>query len=203
MSAQAVVSRTAAEVREARFEYLRARIAVTDADDARTLAMLVIVHELLRREDAVEVDEQVVESGFDADRWPDAVAARLDVYGHVVARVRSEVSAVVPRGERVLVVSRGDDRLVDVPGVVAAHFPQDRGGGYAGHYPAEGAAALEHLEQLTAHGYAWLVLPASAFWWLDYYEELGLALRSRVAFADDDLAIYDLRRDGEERGART
>jgi hypothetical protein len=203
MSPSAVMAPSATELREARLAYLRARIAVTERDDARRQAMLVIVHEFLRREsEAATGGSPVAELSFDPERWPDAAVERLDVYAHVVGRVRSQVASVVPAGERVLVVSRGDERLVDLPGVVAAHFPQDRDGGYAGHYPADGAAAVEHLEQLRERGYAWLVVPATAFWWLDFYEDLALVVRPRAVHTDDDLAVYDLRRDGE-RGART
>ena len=48
-------------------------------------------------------------------------------------------------GSRLLVASRGDEALVRFRARAGAHFPQLEGGTYAGHYPADGAAAVAHL----------------------------------------------------------
>jgi glycosyltransferase involved in cell wall biosynthesis len=93
----------------------------------------------------------------------------MSEYERVVQRVRALVGATVPAGARVLVVSRGDGRLIDVPGRRAGHFPQTPTGLYAGHHPADGAVAVRELQRLGA-GY--LVVPETGRWWLEHYDEL-------------------------------
>jgi glycosyltransferase involved in cell wall biosynthesis len=91
-------------------------------------------------------------------------------------------------------VSRGDDRLVQLGDRRGWHFPRAEGGGYAGHYPADGAAAVEHLEALRAEGAGYLVLPATASWWLEHYPELRRRLEEpgRAVHRDDDCTVYAL-----------
>ena len=60
---------------------------------------------------------------------------------------------------------------MDLPGVRAGHFPQDADGGYCGFNPADGAEAIERLEALRSQGAQYLLVPASALWWLDHYAE--------------------------------
>jgi hypothetical protein len=99
-------------------------------------------------------------------------------YAELVSRVRDEVAATVPPGASVLVVSKGDAALLDLGGLSAAHFPQDAAGGYAGHHPRDGAAATAELEGLRRAGAEYLVIPATARWWLDFYAELAAYLAS-------------------------
>jgi hypothetical protein len=70
----------------------------------------------------------------------------------------------------VLVVSRGDGDLLRAVGDGARHFPQTATGAYAGHYPADSGEAINHLEELRAGGGGFLLLPATALWWLDHYQ---------------------------------
>jgi GT2 family glycosyltransferase len=100
-------------------------------------------------------------------------------YRHLVEQVRAAVEEHVPAGERVLVVSRGDRDLVELGEVEGAHFPQGADGGYLGHHPPDSEAALAHLEELREQGAGFLVLPATAEWWLEHYEELATRLRER------------------------
>lgn len=93
-------------------------------------------------------------------------------YREAVDRVRAQVRAAVPEGGRVLVVSRGDEALLRLGRREAGHFPQSPTGLYAGHYPADGAAAVAHLEELRAAGARYLAIPAEASWWLEHYSEL-------------------------------
>ena len=71
-----------------------------------------------------------------------------------------------------LVATRGDDAFLAFDGRRGWHFPRDRDGKYAGYYPADSEAAIAHLEELRAQGATHLVLPRTAFWWLDHYEGL-------------------------------
>ena len=118
-------------------------------------------------------------------------------YAELVSRVRSEVAAAVPAGAAALVVSKGDAELLAMPGVAAAHFPQAASGEYAGHHPRDGATATAELEALRRDGAEYLVIPATARWWLDFYEELAEHLASRaelVADVPDACLIYGLGR---------
>jgi hypothetical protein len=83
-------------------------------------------------------------------------------YRRLVRRVRELEGTVVPPDTTVLVVSKGDDDLVQLEGRRAWHFPRAADGGYAGYYPAYAAAAIAHLEALRAEGADHLVLPRTA-----------------------------------------
>jgi len=116
-------------------------------------------------------------------------------YAELVSRVQASVAEHVPPGSSVLVVSKGDASLVELPGVTAAHFPQDSGGGYAGHHPHDSATATAQLEELRRRGAEYLVLPASSRWWLDFYREFATHLASHgelVADLPDSCLIYGL-----------
>lgn len=98
-------------------------------------------------------------------------AATPEAYRALVERIRGVVSTAVPSSATVLVVSRGDDALLDLGGPQGSHFPQTDQGTYAGHHPADSAAAIAHLEALRGTGAEYLLLPRTAFWWLDHYTE--------------------------------
>lgn len=93
----------------------------------------------------------------------------MDDYRRVVERTRALVCAVVPPGEIVAVVSKGDAALLDLGGRRSWHFPQAPDGSYAGRYPANAAEAIDRLEALRRNGANFLVIPSTAFWWLDHY----------------------------------
>ena len=111
-----------------------------------------------------------------AEKWGEEwqpYERRLDAaYEASCARVRAAVAAHVPEQALVLVVSRGDDGLLALGNRDARHFPQGPDGEWAGHYPADGVAAVAHLEALRAQGARYLVFPPSAGWWLEHYTEL-------------------------------
>jgi hypothetical protein len=118
-------------------------------------------------------------------------------YADLVARVQATVAEHVPPGSSVLVVSKGDAALVELPGLAAAHFPQDASGAYAGHHPHDSAAATNELEELRRHGAEYLVLPATARWWLDFYEGFAAHLANHaelVADVPDACLVFGLGR---------
>jgi hypothetical protein len=118
-------------------------------------------------------------------------------YGELVSRVRAAVTGHVPPGASVLVVSKGDTALVELPGLAAAHFPQDASGAYAGHHPHDSAAATNELEELRRRGAEYLVLPATARWWLDFYGDFAAHLANHgelVADVPDACLIFGLGR---------
>ena len=98
-----------------------------------------------------------------------------------------------PRRARVLVVSRGDDHLVDLVGRRASHFPQARDGAYAGHHPADSDAAINHLEELREAGAQYLVIPGTSLWWLalcQFHEHLQR--RYRCIVHEPEYAAFSL-----------
>ena len=118
-------------------------------------------------------------------------------YADLVERVQAAVSEHVPPGSSVLVVSKGDAALVELPGLAVAHFPQDSSGGYAGHHPHDSAAATAELEELRRRGAEFLVLPATARWWLDFYADFATHLATHgelVAEVPDACIIFGLGR---------
>ena len=117
-----------------------------------------------------------------------------------LGRVRKAAEAHLPREGKVLVVSRGDQQLLDLGGRDAEHFPQTEAGVYSGYHPATSADAIEHLESLRSKGARFLIFPSTSFWWLDHYDDLRRHLESScrlVARSEDSCAIFDL--DGNER----
>ena len=110
--------------------------------------------------------------------------------------MRTMVEAALPAGAIALVVSKGDERLLAFSGRTGWHFLRDEQGLYAGHHPADSAAAIEALERLRRHGAGYLVIPQVALWWLDHYAGLRehLDRQARVVARHDRTAvIYALR----------
>jgi GT2 family glycosyltransferase len=113
-------------------------------------------------------------------------------YRQLVHRIRQVVRMHLPDDAQVIVVSKGDDDLLDLDGRPAQHFPQEQDGGYAGYYPADSCAAMDHLETLRARGGDFLLFPKIAFWWLDHYVEFRryLDARYRCIWNDENCIIY-------------
>lgn len=158
---------------------------------------------LLHHAQAVEQEVGALQEQL-AAAFPDAPLARAGTspflgYRRLVGRLRHVVREAVPAGATVMVVSRGDDELVDLGDRAAWHFPQAEHGGYLGHHPRDSADAIARLESLRARGGEYLVLPSTAFWWLDHYADFARHLEDRyrpVARRPDTCLVYALA--GEE-----
>jgi len=94
-------------------------------------------------------------------------------YSELTERIRALVAERLPAQATVLVVSRGDERLLALGDRRAWHFPQEDGGGYAGHHPGDSGEAIAHLEELRARGGEFILFPQTGLWWLDHYRELA------------------------------
>ncbi len=145
-----------------------------------------------RLEEQVRALQQLVEDA--APQTPDAFAASRRLgYRRLVDRVRTAVVETVPTGAEVLVVSRGDRELVKLERREARHFPQDPDGRYLGHHPRDSDEAIAWLEDLRGGGAEYLVLPSTAYWWLDHYRDFAEHLRRRYPVTDLDVcSIYRL-----------
>lgn len=116
-------------------------------------------------------------------------------YPALVERIRGIARAAVPAGAVVAVVSRGDDDLIRLDGLVGWHFPQTPRGTYAGFHPGTSADAVRELAAVRERGAAYLLLPATEFWWLDHYEGFRSHLEDHhrlMLRTEDTCAIYSL-----------
>jgi hypothetical protein len=94
----------------------------------------------------------------------------------------------------VLVASRGAEELVSFEAHDGWHFPQLGDGTYAGQHPADAEDAIGELERLRGRGAEYLVLPATALWWLDHYGGFRDHLERfpRLVDEEDTGVIFDL-----------
>lgn len=124
----------------------------------------------------------------------DEVTRELN-YMRFTAAVADIVRSTVPAGERVAIVSKGDDRLVQWSGQDVVHFPQGKGGEYLGFHPADSAAAIKNLEAARRRGVAYLVIPNTASWWLTHYQDFAEHLDERYGqvWANETCRIYQLK----------
>jgi hypothetical protein len=115
-------------------------------------------------------------------------------YKQVLGKVREAVGGAIPADATVLVVSRGDEELLELDGRTAWHFPRGQDGKYSGYHPKDSDAALAHLDEWRIRGAQYLVLPATGFWWLDFYGDFASTLRRGhgVVFEDDSCIIFRL-----------
>jgi GT2 family glycosyltransferase len=127
--------------------------------------------------------------------WEPYARRRKADYESLTARIRAVVANELPARATVLVVSRGDDQLLDLGGRRAWHFPEAEGGGWAGYHPADSAEAVAQLERLRKRGGEFILFPKTNLWWLDHYEGLREHLESRysaVVERDDTCVIFAL-----------
>jgi glycosyltransferase involved in cell wall biosynthesis len=132
-----------------------------------------------------------------------------DAYAEMVDRFTRRVRRALPPSATVAVVSKGDQKLLNIDGRQAWHFPQRADGVYAGYYPPDGASAIDHLEIIREKGADFLALPPSAVWWLEKYPEFGRHLENkyRLLVRDDQagviFALFEpgARRDEEGNGS--
>lgn len=116
-------------------------------------------------------------------------APEWDATQRAIART---VRAIVPAAAGIAVVDKWDPTVLHLSRRRGWHFPDRRT--LPDGYPADCAAAVRHLEELRHRGAVYLVLPASAFWWLDHYPGLRRYLEAPgdPVHADDRCRIYRL-----------
>ena len=136
-----------------------------------------------------------------ATRWEGYAKRTTPEYEAVVERVRHFVCDNTPPGATVLVVSRGDEQLLQFDGRRGWHFPQLADGTYAGHYPADSEECIAGLEHLRSRGGEFLVIPETSGWWLQHYARFAAYLNAHFHPVRDPrsvVACYHL----SERAAR-
>jgi GT2 family glycosyltransferase len=153
--------------------------------------------QLLRR--AREIEQEIADLQADVAAVPGHdecfEPAEYLRYRSLLGKLRGVAQAELPSSATVVVISKGDEELLDLGVRRAWHFPQDARGGYAGHYPDSSSTAIAQLEELRNRGAEYLLVPATASWWLDRYPEFGQHLRSSYSLLVDDsevCSIYSL-----------
>lgn len=114
-----------------------------------------------------------------------------------VQRVQDVARSALPPNAAVLVISKGDDALLDLGCRKAGHFPQDEDGVYAGFHPASSDEAIEHLTTLRRQGFDYLLIPGPYFWWLEHYDKFARHLRNSfriVCYQEDTCMLFELKR---------
>ena len=124
------------------------------------------------------------------------VASRhLEHIAYAASNVRMllAVEQVLPPDAAVLMLSSGDDELVELVDSVARHFPAEVAG-YAGGLPSDGDDAIALLNRGRAEGADYLVVPAAGRWWLEAYPELAACLDAshQRVHVDGDAVVYRL-----------
>ncbi len=122
-------------------------------------------------------------------------------YRQLTRRIRELVRSALPPDAVVIVVSAGDDELLNLDSRRGWHFPQLEDGACAGAHPANSDEAIVHLEGLRARGGDFLLFPSTAFWWLEYYVEFKQHLESHyqvVVRHPETCLIFALRESATE-----
>ena len=130
----------------------------------------------------------------DAPEGINGYRPKRNSYPQVRRRIREVVNAELPTGSVVVVVSRGDDNLLQLGPRRGWHFPQTEAGVYAGFYPADSEEAIAHLEEIRRKGADYLLFPSTAFWWLGFYGDFQKYLESRYpcVCSDPSCLIFQL-----------
>jgi GT2 family glycosyltransferase len=127
-------------------------------------------------------------------------------YTACVRKIRETVRRALPRDATVVVVTKGDEGLLDLYGRRAWHFPQDSDGTYLWYYPPDGPSVIAQLESLRMQGAQYLLFPEPALWWLDRYPEFSSHLQRHysVLLRDEKCCvIFSLEENGTTSDAQS
>jgi glycosyltransferase involved in cell wall biosynthesis len=115
-------------------------------------------------------------------------------YTALKEQLKRIVASVLPADATLAVLSKGDDDLLRLGAHRAWHFPEGPGHKYAGHHPASSDEAIRYLEAIRKRGGQYLLLPNTAFWWLEHYSGFGRYLEEnyKLTHRDEHCWIWDL-----------
>jgi glycosyltransferase involved in cell wall biosynthesis len=139
-----------------------------------------------------EIVEQVMARPASSDARGQSGAKTKVTPDRVVAE---RIRTIAAPGDVVLVPVNSEGTVPDLAPERAWPFPQARDGA-PGEEPANGAAAITHLEAQRQRGARWFALPSSASGWRHRYPELldHLESRYRLVHHDEHVVLYELGR---------
>lgn len=144
----------------------------------------------------VDVDDQdIVPANFSSIRdVARFVATKKGIPVPEMAGFQQLVGNVLTANSTMLVVSRGDDRLVALGGHHCRHFPCTAGGEYAGHHPCDSDDAIARLEEQRTRGATHIAFPSDELWWLEHYKGLAAHLEATAhrSVRNDAGVVYAL-----------
>lgn len=170
-----------AEVAQLRLtvEQLRQRLSETEAElETARQAQKWLETALASQRHARQILESSIAAGYD----------------DTIAHIRERVRALVPPGEALLVISKGDPTLIRIADQTAWHFPRGADGEFLGYNPADSGDAIRLLNSQILLGAHYLVIPDTAFWWLEHYRDWAHHLEQTHAriWRDTRCIIYRL-----------
>lgn len=181
--------REAEAVLRERAAIISALEAARAADEERRLAVELERDDLRRR-----VAELELELAHEAEGAAQKKAPKSATYARMIGSVWHAAKSVLPVDAVPAVVNKGDTRLLDLDRRSAMHFPQGNDGEYSGYYPVDSDGAVAQVERARTRGATHLVVPSTAFWWLEFYEGLQAHLDETYfeLWRDSSCVIYDL-----------
>jgi hypothetical protein len=119
----------------------------------------------------------------------------VNAYKRMIGQIQGVVGQTLPPNTTVLVVSHGDDHLLELGGRRGWHFPQFETGEWNGEKPTDSGQAIAQLNALRTKGAGFLLVPSTECWWLEYYTEFQTYLKRhyRAVHRGDHCIIFDLR----------
>jgi hypothetical protein len=128
-------------------------------------------------------------------RWEPHHHRVTSEYEQLRRRIRDAADTTLPPDATVMVISKGDNQLLELNGRRTRHFSQADNGGYEDAHPADSREAIALLESGRSTGAGFLLIPKTSFWWLEYYRDFREHLEHAytVAMRDERTClIYDL-----------
>ena len=127
-----------------------------------------------------------------------------DEYEGLIERVRETANAMIPRNATVLVVSRGDEELLrHRPPAARCTFPRTSSGATPATTRRTATLRSQSSRACARAAREYLLLPSTAFWWLDYYEGLRDHLERNYPpiVSADDCVVFELGATGVQTAA--
>lgn len=126
------------------------------------------------------------------DVKPDEAGWSRDSWFYRLRNVASQVQALVPEGEKFLIVENGSWGMDTSVGRVPVPF-LEKDGYYFG-APADDAEAIKELERMRGEGAKFIVFGWPAFWWMEHYPGMARYLqeRYREVLRNEDLIAFNL-----------
>jgi glycosyltransferase involved in cell wall biosynthesis len=174
---------------EEKDQTLAAAWGVVADKDQRLAALWTTVAE--KEEKIAALERTVTQSSQDNTRlqasWDQLHAAHERTLAQ--QRLQRLASTALPAGANVLVVTKGDSSLLELHNRNGWHFPQTEDGSYTGWYPANSADAIAQLEAMRARRAEYLLFPAAALWWLEFYADFKEHLDRHYTLAASEQGV--------------